>query len=218
MGKRIDQLPVMDTLEWGVDQLPILDVDADVTKSVTPQLLAEGDPNRPTDDQKNALAGSAFGDPPSSENPFVTTTDDRVGGKEFTAVAYGDTSFTANGGGTWTVDSGDFISYRWMRLNAKLISIKGVILNSSVAGVGTEMRISAPPGITFGGTDSFGYMFWSVDGFVTQMVGSAIARAASNWIALKKHDSTAWGTVTDLVGAGWNMVVECSVVPDATEG
>jgi len=129
------------------------------------------------------------------------------------SVAFGDCTFTANGGGTWTPDAGDFSYYKWTRLNSKTVMIKGAVINSTISGAGSELRVTAPPGITFGTNDSFSFLAWSVDGFVTQDTGSSISRTASNLLAFKQRASGAWGTTADLVGVIWSLVVECTVVP-----
>jgi hypothetical protein len=215
---RISELAFIDTVVTSEDLLVIVDFDALITKKILVESLFEADSRRPTSTEKAALTGSAFGDPPSAENPFITTVDDRVGGREWTSVAHADLTFTANSGGTWTVASGDLAYYKWIRLNSTTVAMKGAIVASTTSGAGTELRVSIPAGITFGSNDSFGFTVWSVDGFANQDVGQSIGRVSTNALTFKNRTGTAWGSATDLVAVIWNLVIECTVVPDPTEG
>jgi hypothetical protein len=194
------------------DVLPIVDVSESTTKKVTVEALNEADPNRPTDDQKGALTGSALGPPPTAGNPFVTTEDPRLPNSAWTDIDHSSLTFTSNSG-TWSVDLADLSYFKWLRVSASAILIKGAFVATTISGAGTELRITGMPNITFNGHDSFGFNVWSVDGFANQQVGQAISRVTGNRLAFKKNDGTAWGTATDLVAVIFNMVCEVTGAP-----
>jgi hypothetical protein len=211
-NRKISELAEYTTPDFDNDLLVIVDVATSVTKRITPSVLASFDPRRLTNDQRSAAQGSVFGSPPSSENPFVTADDPRVGGTEWNSIAHGSCLFTSNSG-TWTVDSGDLAYFKWIRLNGTTIAIKGAIVSSTVSGAGSELRLTPTWDVLFGTNDSFGFTVWSVDGFGTQDVGQSISRAANEWLAFKRRDGAAWGTATDQVAVIWNLIVECTFVP-----
>lgn len=124
----------------------------------------------------------------------------------WTSVAFADCTFSAQSG-LWTVASGDLAYYKYAKVG-KLLFIKGAIITSTVTATPTELRITAPPGITFSGNDSFGFTVYSQDGFVTQDCGQSIARSASNLLVFKPRVGGTWATTADLTAVIWNLVVE----------
>jgi hypothetical protein len=217
---KISALPHLPVPVITTDLVCVVDMAELVTKQCTIEEMLQADPNRPSAAQKAALTGSAFGTPPSGENPFVTVEDQRVGGKEWQTVSHGDMTFTANGaGGSWTVTSGNIAYFKWIRLNATTIAIKGAITGSTTSSAGSELRVAFNPvGIVFGTNDSFGFTVWTVDAFTNQDVGQSIGRVSTNALTFKRRDGAAWGSVSGQVGVIWNLIIECSTVPVASEG
>ena len=117
-------------------------------------------------------------------------------------------NYTGNGSMTWTVDPSDQIYVKYEQMGRTLIC-KASVINSTVGGTASNgLRVAAPAGITFSGNDSFGFAVVSEDGFVTQNVGQAIARIASNTIESRKDTAANWALTTNLTGVIFHVVAE----------
>lgn len=64
---------------------------------------------------------------------------------EWIAVTYAGGNFTANGGGSWTVDSGDQLTFKYM-LVGKTMTISLVLDATSVTGTVTSLIVAVPGG------------------------------------------------------------------------
>lgn len=147
------------------------------------------------------------GDNYSEENIFLLN-DELV----WHSVAFADLTFTANGGGTWAVDSADLVYYKWAR-KGNVVFIKGALLSTSVTpgATTTELRVSAPPGIVFAGNDSFGFTVYSETGFAgagSSDTGQSIARVSTGLMTFKTRTGALWANTVNLTGIIWNLVVE----------
>jgi len=137
-----------------------------------------------------------------------TTWDTIIDDGDWTSVAHGSLTFTAQSG-SWTVDSGDLAYFKFKKEGAK-VSLKGAITGSSVSATPTELRVTVP-GITFAGNDSFGFTVYTGDGFTTQDTGQSICRVSSGLLVFKPRTGGTWGTTTNQTGVIWNLVGECAV-------
>ena len=127
---------------------------------------------------------------------------------DYITVPFAAGNYTGNGSMTWIVDPSDQIYVKYKQMGRTLIC-KASVINSTVGGTASSgLRVAAPAGITFSGNDSFGFAVFSEDGFVTQNVGQAIARIASNTIESKKNTAANWALTTNLTGVIFHVVAE----------
>lgn len=71
------------------------------------------------------------------------------------AQPYNIASFTAVGGGTWTVDPGDVLAYQYM-LDGKRLLLNLAITNTSITGAVTAVKVALPAGIVSAGWPQVG--------------------------------------------------------------
>lgn len=66
---------------------------------------------------------------------------------EWISVPYNAANFTASAGGTWTVDSGDQLSYNY-QLTGHTMTLVVSVATSTVAGTPTQLLVAIPGGFT----------------------------------------------------------------------
>ncbi len=110
----------------------------------------------------------------------------------WTAVTYAGGNFTATGGGTWTVDSGDQIVFRYIKIGR--LCVMNLVLNTtSVAGTVTNLNVASP--VTAAQqTESVGLIF---DNSGTVMSAGRIAINGAT-ITIYKVDGSAFTASTNL--------------------
>lgn len=128
---------------------------------------------------------------PNAIELLDTTTD-------WASMAHGSLAFTNNGTGTWTVAAGDLSYYRY-KIVGNIVFIRLAIVASSLSGTpSTELRVTAPTGVTFATNDGFtGFMLYTENGFATRFIGIPIARLSTGLITFQKADGAVWATGTD---------------------
>ena len=124
-------------------------------------------------------------------------------GDAWTAIAFSAGNFTGSGTITWTVASGDQITYAYT-VKGKSVTLSWYIATSSVSGTGAELRIAIPAGMT--STRQVRTSYWYSDngtegtGLAWQIAGEAFIRlykssTASNWSAATDNTTVA-GQIT----------------------
>ena len=126
----------------------------------------------------------------------------------WTDVAYASGNFTTNGGGsTWTVQNGDQIRYRFVRLGAVLI-LDVLVQTSTTAGGPTELRVALPSGLLADGSvGSYGTALWKTSS--TQEVAGVLAVVGNGYVSVQRYDPTggAFPNVTDDLAVGFVAIV-----------
>lgn len=113
----------------------------------------------------------------------------------WTAVAYAAGNFTGNASMTWTVDSGDQITFAYRRWE-KTIGIMFVLTTTSVGGTpNTDLRITLPLGLT-AAARAQGWLYYLDNG--THGSGLATVVAAGTQILLAKSGFGNWTASANL--------------------
>jgi hypothetical protein len=65
---------------------------------------------------------------------------------EWTDVSYAGGNFAANGGGTWTVGSGDQAAYRYRMIDRSTMHLIVTLLTTSISGTVSSVTVKVPDG------------------------------------------------------------------------
>lgn len=104
-------------------------------------------------------------------------------------------NFTANASMTWTVASGDVVTYAYQVIG-KMMTVAWYITTSTVGGTpSTELRIAIPNSAI--ATKFMATTFIAVDNAAAQEVGLASVTVGSAFIGLSLLDATNWAAATD---------------------
>lgn len=113
---------------------------------------------------------------------------------EFTAVAHSGGNFTASGSMTWTVASGDQVTYAWA-IVGKMLTVLFDIENSTVGGTpSTTLKIAIPGGFT-AAKEVFNPI--RVTDNSTSSIGYCKVEASATVIDCFKADTSNWTASTD---------------------
>lgn len=114
---------------------------------------------------------------------------------EWAAVPFNAAHYTANAG-TWTVESGDVLLYRYMLIGKTLWIALNVQATTTSAGMGNELRIQLPGGLQAINKEFTGPLPFISGGGIGPTRGYVVTRdggsGGANKIALFKSDSSAW--------------------------
>jgi hypothetical protein len=112
-------------------------------------------------------------------------------------VTYNAANFTASAG-TWTVDSGDQLEYRWVRSGPSTLQIRFRIATTDVSGSPVELRIAIPGGFVAQGPSSgnatVGYVSVTDAGVLSG--GSIRVGHGDAFLRLLKENTAAWTNTT----------------------
>lgn len=149
------------------------------------------------------LNGATMTVPASSVNNAALT-----GIGSWTDVAYSAGNFTANNSMTWTVQSGDQLSYRYALVgNTMMLQVS--IASTTVAGTpDTELRIGIPGGLTGeSGSGSAQQGACHIRDNNTYGVGLWSVADEGTYVAFYKADfSSAWAAATDTTAIRCSMM------------
>jgi hypothetical protein len=117
---------------------------------------------------------------------------------------------TANGGAAWTIDLSDVQYLKYKRLRPGVAIVRGAFNPTTLVGANaTELMVKIPD-IVPSGNDSFGFMFYSDNGFVSTGIGYCIARVPTGLFGFKKADGAKWGESTNGLFVLFSVMVECN--------
>lgn len=120
-----------------------------------------------------------------------------------TDVAYSAGNFTS-GTGTWTVDSGDQTTYRYILLGSKLMLLMVKLDSTTTATTPSELRVAIPASGTAAVISGAPFTF-STDGFSTYGTGLAQTAVGAGYIRLFYTNLGVWPNATNLVHATFTM-------------
>jgi hypothetical protein len=116
---------------------------------------------------------------------------------EWQDLAFNAANFTAGGGGTWTVNAAALLYNRYTLIGKTLhwrlyVAWFGGI--STVAGTVTELRIAAPPGLTFNASGQTQRLTYGIEG--GSVFTEGLVAPTSGYVALSKLAGTNWSAGT----------------------
>lgn len=124
----------------------------------------------------------------------------------WTQVAYAGGNFTAGSGMTWTVESGDQITYAYKKLDRTML-IMAEIFSSTIAGTPDgALRITVPGGFTIAHSCRNTFVYSNNAGVLS--VGMAYAALNATYVALYKTDLSNWAAGTNNNSVYFQMFLE----------
>jgi len=115
---------------------------------------------------------------------------------EWTTPAYSGANFIGGGSMTWTVDSGDVVTYQYT-LIGKLITVVFRLLNTTVGGtLANTLSVRVPGGFTAAKTTVSPTLLYNDNG-AGAVVGTLLITATNNAIGLNKLTLANWSASTN---------------------
>lgn len=116
-------------------------------------------------------------------------------------VPYSASTFTAGGGGTWTVGAGDQVQLQY-RLNGHELTMDFLITSTTVAGTVSELRIALPAGLT-----ARHYILRTILGADNGTQDLAFASVLRNgtYISIQTRTGANWSAATDATSVWGSM-------------
>jgi len=123
----------------------------------------------------------------------------------WTTPTFDAANFTASGGGSWTVESGDVTTYAYV-ITGKIMTVNFRIGTSTVAATANTLAIKVPASKTI--TKSFQVPFLATDNGTTE-VGMLYAEAGQTVLTLYRNvAAAAWTACTNLAGCNGEITFE----------
>lgn len=127
---------------------------------------------------------------------------------EWTDVAFAAGNFSGSGTQTWTLTSGDQLSYRYMAIG-KTLWILFDLETTSVGGVAdVDLRLALPAGFTTASVSITGNFLYIDNGAASDIGYVRISGVGQSYIQLRKRDSSNWTASVNNTSAIGTVMLE----------
>jgi hypothetical protein len=133
--------------------------------------------------------------------------DAALGITDWASVTYSGANFTATGGGSWTVDSGDQAVFRWRTLGKSLF-LQCALNATTVAGTVSALNVKIPNAYTAAGTQGSGCIVYDNSVSVPAGAYAFVAAAGATSVTIFKGDGTNFAASTNNTYLRLNVHIE----------